>query len=153
VTQVLTPKGSLIVVEPGADCPVGYASQSLAANQVSQQLPQVFASRSAKAMPLRQAKGDIAGAMLPAGSYLVNATAVISDRGSLSVTQTVKCVLVGPDGQAIPGTTATATIPAHSPGTRLTLPITAVVSDITDGRMPRSPWNFGVATRLSFRRW
>jgi hypothetical protein len=134
VTQVLTPKGSLVVVAPGANCPTGYTPQNLAASQAPQ-LPEVFASRSAKPMPLGKAKGEVAGATLPAGSYLVNATAVISDRGSLNVTQTVKCVLVGPDGQAIPGTTSTATIPADSPSTRLTLPITAAVSDLPGGNL------------------
>jgi hypothetical protein len=138
LTHVITPKGSLIVVAPGTDCPSGTAPQTFAANQAPQDaptLPQSFASRSSAAKALEPAKGEVAGATLPAGSYLVNATAVISDHGAVSFTQTVKCVLVGADGQAIPGTTVTATIPPDTATSRLTLPISAAVTDLPPGNL------------------
>ena len=73
--------------------------------------------------------------MLDAGDYVVNATAVISDPGISAADQTIKCALVGADGKTIKGTTASATIPAGTEDSRLTLPITAVVSDVPAGEI------------------
>ncbi|MEA2267180.1 MAG: hypothetical protein QOE27_2763 [Solirubrobacteraceae bacterium] len=138
LTHVITPKGALIVVAPGETCPQGTEPQKFAANQdapASAALPAVMASHSTSAKSLGTGKSEVAGAMLPAGSYLVNATAVINDRGSSSVEQTIKCALVDAEGRTIPGTTVTATIPANSPNTRLTLPISAAVPDLPPGKL------------------
>lgn len=64
-----------------------------------------------------------------AGDYVVSATAVISNHG-LSEAETIKCALVGAYGKAISGTTSSVTVPAGAANARLTLPITAVVSDV-----------------------
>ncbi len=130
LSHVITPQGALLVPKPGEDCPAGSKALSFASNA----LPKVFASEPAKPTELSKGKAEIAGAMLDAGDHVVNATAVISNPG-FSNAQTIKCALVGSDGKTITGTTSTATVPAGSENARLTLPITAIVSDVPAGEL------------------
>ena len=133
LSQVVTPQGALLVRKPGEDCPAGTKALSFASNA----LPKVFASGRREPATLGKGKGkaEVAGAMLDAGDYVVNATAVISNPGISVADRTIKCALVDSAGKTIKGTTSNATIPAGTKDSRLTLPITAVVSDVPAGEI------------------
>lgn len=127
-TKVLTPKGTVLAVAAGEKCPAGSTPQSLAAP-----MPVMVASR--KPAALEATKSKLASLAVGAGSYLVDATAKITVKGESDVIHTFKCALVGPDGKTIPGTTSQATVPANSPNERLTIPINAVVSNVSAGEI------------------
>lgn len=131
VTSAVTPAGTLIVVAPGTSCPASTTPQSLSSTAPTPL--SVYTAHSKNAQPLNTAKSFVAGATLPAGSYLATGQANIIERGVGTVTQTVKCVLVNPNGRAIPGTTISATIPPGDSGARLTLPISVVLHNVPAG--------------------
>jgi hypothetical protein len=80
-----------------------------------------------KAKSVEASKTQLTSLMVPAGTTLVHATADIvgAENGDES---TIKCVFVDAAGKTRPNTTSSATIPAHSGGMRITLPLSALVT-------------------------
>jgi len=130
--SLLTPKGTVLVVAPGAGCPNGTTPQSFASGS---ELSEVFAASDTVNKTLGQAEREMTEVALPAGDYLVNGKADFSDSAAASVGWTVTCVLVGPAGKAIAGSASSATVPADASGYELALPITAVVSNLPAGNL------------------
>ncbi len=132
-TTAITPKGTLIVVAPGTDCPPNTVPQSLSSTPATP-APKHDAAHSA-AQPVGAGKTDLTSLMLPTGTQVVNGRVTVTQRGTAAGDQTIKCVFVDADGSTIPNTTSTATIPAGSAGLHLTIPLTALVTLAAPGKV------------------
>ncbi len=128
VTTAVTPKGTLIVVAPGTDCPPNTAPQSLSSTPATPAPAPAHDASHAAAQPVGAGKTELASLMIPAGTTIVNGRATVTQRGTATSDQTIKCVFVDAHGNTIPNTTSTATIPAGSAGLHLTIPLTALVT-------------------------
>jgi hypothetical protein len=124
--NVIMPKGAVFVVAPGATCPDGTAPQTFAAATAAQ-LPEVFSAHESSPRTLGASDTIVAATALPAGDYLVSATADVNDTGGAAA-QTIECGLVSPTGREISGTAETVSVPAQSGASDVALPITAVVT-------------------------
>jgi hypothetical protein len=126
-SQAIAPKGSLIVVAPGETCPAGTRPQRLSAVAAPS-----FSSVHGAAKQIGRTKETLTEAMLPGGTYMINATAQITQTQASPVAQLVKCALAGPDGKTIANTTSQATMPAGASG-RITMPINALLRHMAPG--------------------
>jgi hypothetical protein len=130
VTTAVTPVGTLIVVAPGTACPANTAPQSLSSTPA----PTHDAAESA-AQPVGASKEELTSLMVPAGAEIVNGKVTVTQRGTAAADQTIKCVFVDADGNTIPDTTSTATIPAGSTGLHVTIPLSALVTLAAPGKV------------------
>ena len=128
-SQAITPKGALIVVAPGETCPAGTRPQRLSSVAAPS-----YSSVHGAAKKVGHTKVTLTEAMLPGGTYMVNARAQIIQRHASRVAQLVKCALAGPDGKTIADTTSQATVPAGA-GARITMPISALLSNMPAGKV------------------
>jgi hypothetical protein len=128
-SQAITPKGSLIVVAPGETCPAGTRPQSLS----SVGLPS-FSSVHSDAKKVGRTRSTLTEAMLPGGTYMINARAQIIQAQPSRVAQLIKCALAGPEGKTIANTTSQATVPAGAQG-RITMPISALLRNMPRGNI------------------
>lgn len=134
-TNVVTPKGALIVVAPGSSCPPGTTPQQIAAS-VAAALPQVVASAGAPAVALGKTNSVVAALALPApGNYLVNAFASINASGDFPVDEILACVLVN-GGKVVPSTEIDVSIPpTNTTNSRLTVPISVLARNMIAGKL------------------
>jgi hypothetical protein len=110
ITDSIAPEGSVLIIAAGEQCPDGYAPQTVSG------AGEVDSASSQTPVTLAKTKEEIADtAITTAGAYMVTATANITEAKASGVAQTVKCALVGADGQTIPGSAANGTIPIDIP--------------------------------------
>jgi hypothetical protein len=110
ITDSIAPEGSVLIIAAGEQCPDGYAPQTVSG------AGEVDSASSQTPVTLAKTKEEIADtAITTAGAYMVTATANITEAKASGVAQTVKCALVGADGQTIPGSAANGTIPIDTP--------------------------------------
>lgn len=133
VTSAVTPKGTLIVVAPGTDCPPNTTPQSLSSTPATPAPTHDIAHSAAQAVGA--AKTELTSLMVPAGTEIVNGKVTVTQRGTAAGNQTIKCVFVDADGNTIPNTTSTATIPAGSTGLHITIPLSALVTLAAPGKI------------------
>jgi hypothetical protein len=130
VTTAVTPVGTLIVVPPGTACPANTAPQSLSSTPA----PAHDVAQS-RAVPVGASKEELTSLMVPAGTQIVNGKVTVTQLGTAVGDQTIKCTFVDADGNTIPNTTSTETIPAGSAGLHLTIPLSALVTLAAPGRI------------------
>lgn len=124
VTTSVTPKGTVLVVAPGAKCPANTEPQSLS----SAPEPEHGSASSSKSVRVGAAKTQVASLLMPAGTHLLTATVDIVQNADTGADSVIKCVFVDAAGKTIADTTSTATIPARSEGARTTMPLTALLT-------------------------
>ncbi len=124
VTTSVTPKGTVMVVAPGAKCPANTEPQNLSSARAIKPAE----AHSAKAMPVGATKRELTSLAMPAGTNLITATVDVIQGAEASVDKTIKCVFVDAAGKTIANTTSAATIPAGASGTRLTIPVSSLVT-------------------------
>ena len=124
ITSAVTPKGTVLVVAPGQDCPAHTAPQRLS----SAPQAQFVSAHSTKRVNLGPSKIEFMQIMLPAGESLVTATVDIVQKQALATDNTIKCVLVDNDNKTISNTESSLTIPAGADNVRDTLPLNTVVT-------------------------
>lgn len=123
VSTSVTPKGTVSAVAPGAKCPANTEPQSLSSTPAAE-----HGSASGKAMKVGATKEQLTSLMVPAGATLLTGNVDVVQKADKSVETTIKCVFVDAAGKTIPNTTSTATIPANAGGTRLTVPLSSLVT-------------------------
>ena len=127
VTTSVTPKGTLVVVAPGAKCPANTVPQSLSSSPAPE-----HGTASSETMKVGASKTELTSLMVPAGSTPVTSTV---DVIAGAVESTIKCVFVDGAGKTIAGTTSALTIPAGSAGMRTTMPLSALVTLAEPGKI------------------
>jgi len=137
-TQVITPAGTVRVVDADTACTAG--EQDLAFNQSGAPAgaaagPSIFAMSLNKDIALGAKAKSILEETLPASDYVISGDIRLDVVKTLVRDLLVRCWVTGSDGKTIPSSIVTQTLSADHPGLEATVPIHAFIKAMPAGTL------------------
>lgn len=138
ITQAVSPKGALRVIDSGESCGAGETALNFnqtgpPASGAASSTPTVFSERTRKNQMVGSKMTTVFSATLPAGSYEVRGNLHFAQPKALKVDQRAVCAVIGPSGKVITDSTVSETLKAAGSNDVANLGIDTVIDQMPQG--------------------